>query len=310
MNRTRLLAVLAAGAIALVACGGDDSSSTDTVPAAPATEAPAAPAAGESVAARIGETDLGPVLVGANGNTLYGFTNDTPTQSNCDGTCAEAWPPVIVTADWTVAPGVDSAIFNTITRADGSLQLVAGKWPLYYFSGDSVPGDLNGQGSGDVWFAMGTDGALIKEAAIEQPPASDAPADPYGEAAPTPAPAPAPQAVPPATVQVTESPLGQILADSAGLTVYGFMQDADGNPTCNDACADAWPPVIIDGEELPAGLDGNVFSIVERADGSHQLKAGNWPLYRFAGDANPGETNGQGSGDVWFVVAPDGKLIK
>jgi predicted lipoprotein with Yx(FWY)xxD motif len=307
MNRTRLLTILAAGAVALAACGGDDSSSSDTAPAAPATEAPAAPAPGETVAARIGETDLGPVLVGANGNTLYGFTNDTATQSNCDGTCAEAWPPVIVTPEWTVAPGVDSAIFNTITRADGSLQLVAGKWPLYYFSGDSSPGDVTGQGSGDVWFAMGTDGALIKgAAAAEEPAATEAPADPYGQAAAPPATEPAP----PATVQVTESPLGQILADAAGLTLYGFMQDADGNPTCNDACADAWPPVTIEGDALPAGLDPNVFTVIQRDDGSHQLKAGKWPLYRFAGDAAPGQTNGQGSGDVWFVVAPDGSLIK
>ena len=40
-----------------------------------------------------------------------------------------------------------------------------------------------------------------------------------------------------------------------------------------------------------------------------QLKAGKWPLYLFAGDAGPGETNGQGSGDVWFASAPDGSLI-
>jgi predicted lipoprotein with Yx(FWY)xxD motif len=301
MTRTPKLITLAAAAAALLAaCGGDDSSSTDTLPAVQATQPAAAPTtaapAGASISVKTGESDLGPILVGPSGNTLYGFTNDTPTQSNCDGTCAEAWPPLIVSADWTVGPGVDSAIFNTITRADGQLQLVAGKWPLYYFSGDAVPGDVNGQGSGEVWFAAGTDGKLIQTAA--------AAGDPYGNPAPAPAPAPA------ATVQVAESELGQILTDTAGLTMYGFTQDADGQPTCNDACADAWPPVVVDGGALPAGLDANVFSIVERADGSSQLKAGKWPLYRFAGDAAAGETNGQGSGDVWFVVAPDGKLIK
>ena len=93
------------------------------------------------------ETGLGPILVGVDGRTLYGFTNDTPIQSNCEGTCAEAWPPVVVPANWTVAPGVDSGIFNTITRPDGTLQLVAGKYPLYAYSGDTAPGDVNGQGS-------------------------------------------------------------------------------------------------------------------------------------------------------------------
>jgi len=37
---------------------------------------------------------------------------------------------------------------------------------------------------------------------------------------------------------------------------------------------------------------------------------GKWPLYRFAGDAAPGDTNGQGSGGSWFVIGTNGKLIK
>ena len=94
-----------------------------------------------------------------------------------------------------------------------------------------------------------------------------------------------------------------------GGALYGFANDVDGHPTCNDACADAWPPALVDGAELPAGLDPAVFSVVTRDDGTNQLKAGAWPLYRFAGDAAPGETNGQGSGGVWFAVDPFGGLI-
>ena len=111
-------------------------------------------------------------------------------------------------------------------------------------------------------------------------------------------------------MQTAPTELGDVLVDEAGLTLYGFTKDADGMPTCEGACAEAWPPLLVDGAELPAGLDPAVFSVVERGDGSHQLKAGKWPLYRFAGDAAPGETNGQGSGDVWFVVDPLGGLIK
>jgi predicted lipoprotein with Yx(FWY)xxD motif len=325
-NRT-LIAVIVAGTALVAACGGDDDTAAPLAPpplsAPPGTTAPAgagSPAAeAETVAVRTGDTALGPVLVGRNGNTLYGFTNDLPTQSNCEGTCAEAWPPVIVEPNWTVAPGVDSGIFNTITRPDGQLQLVAGKWPLYYYSGDSVPGDANGQGSGDVWFAAGTDGALIRKgranpatpattapAAVEAP-ATTAPADPYAAPAPT---SPAPEVGPPAPAATAESPLGTILVDAAGFTLYGFANDVDGHPTCNDSCADAWPPALVDGAELPAGLDPAVFSVVTRDDGTNQLKAGAWPLYRFAGDASAGETNGQGSGGVWFAVDPLGGLIK
>jgi predicted lipoprotein with Yx(FWY)xxD motif len=154
--------------------------------------------------------------------------------------------------------------------------------------------------------AVGTDGRLIKDAAPAAPGG-----DPY-------APAPVPTEVPagteapaaPAPVTVAPTGLGDALVDSEGLTLYGFTNDADGVPTCEGDCAGAWPPVMVDGAELPDGLDPAVFSVVQRSDGTHQLKAGAWPLYRFAGDANPGETNGQDSGGVWFVVDPTGGLIK
>jgi Secreted repeat of unknown function len=79
--------------------------------------------------------------------------------------------------------------------------------------------------------------------------------------------------------------------------------------TCDGAWAEAWPPLTVAGPDLPAGLDSDLFNVVERTDSSFQLVAGEWPLYRFAGDAAPGDTNGQGSGGVWFAVAPDGSLI-
>jgi predicted lipoprotein with Yx(FWY)xxD motif len=152
--------------------------------------------------------------------------------------------------------------------------------------------------------------------ATEAPAARNPYGDAYGEApsattAPTStAASPSTAARAPAAALPTESPLGTILTDAAGLTVYGFTQDATGTPTCTGGCADNWPPVTVDGGALPDGLDPAVFSVVERADGTFQLKAGDWPLYRFAGDAAPGDTNGQAAGGVWFVVAPDGTLIQ
>jgi predicted lipoprotein with Yx(FWY)xxD motif len=113
-----------------------------------------------------------------------------------------------------------------------------------------------------------------------------------------------------APVGEAETGLGTVLVDGEGLTLYGLTDDTGGTPTCDGACADAWPPLTVDSRDLPAGLDPGVFSVVERSDGTFQLAAGDWPLYRFAGDAGPGDTNGQGSGGVWFAVAPDGSLIR
>ncbi len=307
-TRMRFAALLVFFAGVLSACGSDeavpivaaasvDDASVDD--AAPTAEAPSndaaaaeAPAATTGVAATIGDSDLGPILAGNNGLTLYGFTNDVEAASTCYGTCAEAWPPVIVEADFAVAPGLDVGIFATTQREDGSLQLVAGKWPLYFFAGDANPGDLAGQGSGDVWFAVDLDGILITDDAAE-------PAAEEQDAAPA-----------AAVVAVGDTSLGQALVDGNGLTLYGFTNDADGLPTCADACADAWPPILVDSAELPADLDPNVFSVVDGVEpGTFHLKAGKWPLYLFAGDAAPGDVNGQGSGDVWFVADPSGGLI-
>jgi predicted lipoprotein with Yx(FWY)xxD motif len=330
MNRTNTLIVLAiAGTGLLAACGGDDGS-TPAIAAASAPAVASVPptsttiaAAGSTVAVKSAESELGPILVGVDGRTLYGFTNDTPIQSNCEGTCAEAWPPIVVPANWTVAPGVDSGIFNTITRSDGTLQLVAGKYPLYAYSGDTAPGDVNGQGSGDVWFVVDTAGSLVEDAAVTDDEATEdeatedaatedeATEDTTSQYATTESTEPATGGeAPPKAVFIGETPLGVALTDADGFTLYGFTNDGDGRPTCNDACADAWPPLLVDGDTLPEGLDAAVFSVVQRDDGSHQLKAGKWPLYRFAGDEDPGQTNGQGSGDVWFVVNPDGTLKK
>jgi predicted lipoprotein with Yx(FWY)xxD motif len=119
----------------------------------------------------------------------------------------------------------------------------------------------------------------------------------------------APEATTDAPVGQGDTSLGTVLVDAEGLTLYGLTDDTAGVSTCDGACADAWPPLTVDGPDLPAGLDADVFSVVERSDGTFQLKAGEWPLYRFAGDAGPGDTNGQGSGGVWFAAAPDGSLI-
>ena len=297
-TRLRLAGSLLAGTIIFTACGGD-SVPIAQAPDAPAAEAPAvAPVLG-GIAATAGVTDLGEILVGEDGLSLYGFTNDVDAISACYGTCADAWPPVIVDQDFEVAPGLDTGIFATTVRDDGSLQLVAGKWPLYFFAGDAAPGDINGQGSGDVWFAVDTDGILITgDAEVAADPAAEQPAEEAAEAP-----------LEPAFIGIGGTEAGEVLVGPGSLSLYGFLNDVDGQPTCEGACADAWPPILLDGPELPADLDPAVFSVVQRPDGTHQLRAGVWPLYLFAGDAQQGDINGQGSGDVWFLAAPDGSLI-
>ena len=122
----------------------------------------------------------------------------------------------------------------------------------------------------------------------------------------TPATAPAAST---AAVKVADSPLGKIMVDAEGRTLYAFTKDANGSPTCVDACAKAWPASSVTGQPVAGpGIAAAVHSVTSPTGGT-MIAAGKWPLYRFAGDASPGDTNGQGSGGTWFAVAADGRLV-
>ncbi len=92
---------------------------------------------------------IGTVLVaGSNGKTVYQFANDVKDsgKSNCTGGCANTWPPLTVAAGATPIGGSGvTGTLGTITRADdGTLQVTYNGKPLYFFSGDTAPGDANG----------------------------------------------------------------------------------------------------------------------------------------------------------------------
>jgi len=112
-------------------------------------------------------------------------------------------------------------------------------------------------------------------------------------------------------LQVGDSDYGQILTDSEGRSLYAFTKDTNGQPTCNAGCEDNWPPLLAEGKPTGSGdVNGDLLKTVSREDGTKQVMIGKWPLYYFAGDNAPSDTQGQGVNDVWFLVGPDGKLVK
>jgi predicted lipoprotein with Yx(FWY)xxD motif len=153
-------ALLAALMVVAAACGGDDEPSGTAAPAAPTTTA-AQETSGATVA--VASSKLGDILVDADGRTLYAFTKDKGDQSVCSGECAANWPALTGTA--TAGTGAQAALLSTAMQANGTSQVTYGGRPLYYFAGDAKPGDTNGQGVGDVWFAVSADGELVKEKA-------------------------------------------------------------------------------------------------------------------------------------------------
>ncbi|KUN59146.1 hypothetical protein AQJ46_40885 [Streptomyces canus] len=103
--------------------------------------------------------------------------------------------------------------------------------------------------------------------------------------------------------------LGDVLTDSAGLSLYRFDEDTAEPPksNCNGDCATAWPPVPANDASAGAGIDKALLGEVTRADGSKQLTIGGWPAYRYAKDTKAGDLTGQGVGGKWYALAPTGK---
>jgi predicted lipoprotein with Yx(FWY)xxD motif len=114
-----------------------------------------------------------------------------------------------------------------------------------------------------------------------------------------------------ATVSSTSGPLGTILVDGSGHTLYAFMPDGPGQPTCVSTCAQAWPPLTGTTVAVAQGvpLHPGEFKLVARPDSTMQLAVNGRPLYRFAGDTLPGQTGGQDYDGKWFVVGVDGTVI-
>ncbi|WP_194921282.1 COG4315 family predicted lipoprotein [Catenulispora rubra] len=104
--------------------------------------------------------------------------------------------------------------------------------------------------------------------------------------------------------------LQPIVHDGRGFTMYRFDKDTP-NPSashCDGACAKTWPPVLVrpGSRVFVDGVAVDQIGVIKRDDGTLQLTIGHWPIYRFAKDTAPGQTNGEGVGGIWFAVSPTG----
>ena len=290
-----MLRLAALAGIALIAAACSDSNSpvrVDDTPVAPAPPPPPVNQPQTAVPEALGATVIGDVFIkDTDGLTLYTFANDRDDadgdgigDSDCNGGCADTWPPLLADAQ-SAADGA----FSIVTRDDGStLQWAFNGLPLYTFSGDSAQGDVNGEGIGDVWY-------------VARPfPWALADVDSTAEG----------------TIFVG---LGSVRGvdgngakaadriDRDGFSLYTFENDrndtdADGadDSDCNAGCAVTWPPLFADAGATPRGP----FTIVDRDDDTRQWALNGLPLYFFAPDPAPGDTDGEGLGNVWYVARP------
>ena len=136
--------LLALGALLMASCGSTNTTATPT-----ATHL--SPTVKVSTNAKLGQ-----VLVNSKGMTLYYLTGEVGGKLLCSGSCLSLWPPATASAASPTGAGLTGKL-STIALSSGKSQLTYNGWPLYLYSGDSKPGQTNGQGisfgSAGVWRA-------------------------------------------------------------------------------------------------------------------------------------------------------------
>lgn len=103
-----------------------------------------------------------------------------------------------------------------------------------------------------------------------------------------------------------------ILTDNKGMTLYYFTPDSPSKAKCTSTfklptgktCTTAWPPLTL--SSGTPGASGSLSgSLTATSDGNgKQVEYNGHPLYTFAGDSSPGQTNGEGLLGKWYVATP------
>ena len=117
-----------------------------------------------------------------------------------------------------------------------------------------------------------------------------------------------------AKVAVASTPLGRVLVDGRGRTLYLFGKDKSGKSACGGKCAGFWPPLITSGKPLAtAGAKASLLGTTKRADGRLQVTYNHHPLYTFVKDTRKGQTNGEQLdvfGAEWYAVSAAGAKVE
>jgi predicted lipoprotein with Yx(FWY)xxD motif len=133
-------------------------------------------------------------------------------------------------------------------------------------------------------------------------------ANPYGGGS-----APVQSGAASSAIDVRNGPLGKMLVDAHGRTLYLFEADKPNMSNCSSACLSLWPP--LDATAKPQAKGGVVASkigLIPGAGGKSEVTYNGHPLYYYAPDQKPGDTQGQGLnqfGAKWYVLATTGNKI-
>jgi predicted lipoprotein with Yx(FWY)xxD motif len=119
-------------------------------------------------------------------------------------------------------------------------------------------------------------------------------------------------AAPGSTIKLGDSQFGQVLFGPDEGAIYYFDKEQGSQSECYGACAEAWPPVLTEGEpQAGQGVKANLLGTTERSDGTTQVTYDGHPLYYYAHEG-PGEVtchNVEEFGGLWLAVQASGEAV-
>jgi predicted lipoprotein with Yx(FWY)xxD motif len=170
-------ASIALAALVVAGCGSSGATKSASATAAASSSTPHSASSSAAASTRgagssgaevaLGQSKLGAILVDDKGRTLYLWKGDKGTTSSCSAACAAAWPPLTTVGSPRAGTGVAASKLGTTKRTDGTLQVTYAGHPLYYFAGDSAPGQTTGEGTtgfGAEWEVVSSSGAAVSTA--------------------------------------------------------------------------------------------------------------------------------------------------
>ncbi len=266
-------------ALLLFSCSDDDYGSSDDDGTTPVETVNAVQVRNDAT--------FGSVLTDAEGFSLYFFAVDSKGASNCNGGCAESWPP-FYTAELSLDSALSLSDFGSIDRDDGSKQTTFKGWPLYRFASDDAPSTIAGDGAGGTWFVAKPDYTIMVSKA--QLIGRDANGN---------------------ETNLTSDYLPgdeatTFMTNANGITMYRFSNDqANTNTfTAPDLSNNGvWPMVERNLQQVPSIFDRSDFGTIT-VFGREQLTYKGWPLYYFGQDTDRGENYGVGfpAAGVWPIL--------
>jgi predicted lipoprotein with Yx(FWY)xxD motif len=167
MRLTIRIGALVAAALAAALSGGI------TAQASHAARKPSPPRIG------LRHTTLGTLLVGPNGHTLYLNQADHGAASTCSGGCLAIWPVFRSRVRPIAGRGVHQRLIRVWPHTHRGQVSYAGHL-LYYFDGDTAPGQVTGEGIGG-FYVVNAAGKAVKARTVPatSPPPSTPPTAPW-----------------------------------------------------------------------------------------------------------------------------------